>query len=132
MPLDGDCFVYAGERGNDQACRVTSHFAASLTFISNLSDRGKGRDRVVLCLELLPRAGVAPLSGVRPPRGCAGDQEKAARSRKCALPLTPCEVCAPRRLHAGCWKQTESGSARCHGNLQRSSLSLGFSSTVGD
>lgn len=33
-------------------------------------------------------------------------------------------------LHAGCWKQTDR-TAWCHGNLQRSSLSLVFSSTVG-
>ena len=84
------CFllVFAGGRGNDQACRATSHFAASLTFISNLSDRGKPREMVILCLELLPRQ-VLPCSLESDLHGIAGDQETAAGSRKCPLPLTP-------------------------------------------
>lgn len=39
-------------------------------------------------------------------------------------------MCVLHWLHAGCWKQTDS-AAQCHGNLQRSSLSLVFSSTAG-
>ena len=59
---------------------------------------------------------------------CKGGTQSCKRARDV-------RVCASvyvlQWLHAGCWKQPELVSAWCHGNFQRSSLSLVFSSTVG-
>lgn len=178
-----------GKGTSARACRITSHFAASLVFISNLLNCGKRGQKVIPWLDLwlwqvLPSSVEPDHSGFAV---CKQAGNTAVASRKCTLSLSSwrdwnssaapqnlacfldparhreespwdiipttwpcvcvCEVtisckrvhdvrvcasaCRLQWLHAGCWKQTELGSAWCHGNLQRSSLSLVFSSTVG-
>ena len=131
------CFSLQGKEAT--TCRVTSHFAASLTFISNLSDRGTSRDRVILCLELLPRQ----VWGCSPESDLHRKQLHAPGSARSRWPQWVGSEPGPRPGPSTAWRGESLryhsqriisvlGSSRCHGNFQRSSLSLVFSSTVGD